>query len=100
MIREKNPKRKQFIRYLETLRVEQGRKFSLAKDFDTDYDHKMITKEDGENILEEGLKNLAILQDKLYAHNQYSVLIVLQAMDAAGKDGIIKHVLKGLNPIR
>jgi PPK2 family polyphosphate:nucleotide phosphotransferase len=98
MIREKNPKRKLFIRYLETLRVKQGRKFSLAKDFDTDYDHKMITKEEGENILEEGLKNLAILQDKLYAHNQYSVLIVLQAMDAAGKDGIIKHVLTGLNP--
>jgi PPK2 family polyphosphate:nucleotide phosphotransferase len=98
MIREKNPKRKLFIRYLETLRVKQGRKFSLAKDFDTDYDHKMITKEEGENILDEGLKNLAILQDKLYAHNQYSVLIVLQAMDAAGKDGIIKHVLTGLNP--
>jgi PPK2 family polyphosphate:nucleotide phosphotransferase len=44
------------------------------------------------------MSNLAVLQDKLYAHNQYSVLIVLQAMDAAGKDGIIKHVMSGLNP--
>ncbi len=98
MIREKNQKRKQFIRYLETLRVKEGEKISLVKDFDTDYDHKMITKAEGQEILEEGVKNLAILQDKLYAHNQYSVLIVLQAMDAAGKDGIIKHVLTGLNP--
>lgn len=98
MIREKNQKRKQFIRYLETLRVKEGKKFSLVRDFDTDYDHKMITKTEGQAILEEGVKNLAILQDKLYAHNQYSVLIVLQAMDAAGKDGIIKHVLTGLNP--
>lgn len=38
------------------------------------------------------------MQDKLYAHDQYSVLIVLQAMDAAGKDGAIKHVMSGLNP--
>jgi PPK2 family polyphosphate:nucleotide phosphotransferase len=98
MIREKNQIRKQFIRYLETLRVKEGKKFSLVRDFDTDYDHKMITKAEGQAILEEGVKNLAILQDKLYAHNQYSVLIVLQAMDAAGKDGIIKHVLTGLNP--
>lgn len=98
MIKEKNPKRKPFIRYLETLRVKEGKKCSLVKDFDTDYDHKMITKEEGERILEEGIKNLAILQEKLYAHNQYSVLIVLQAMDAAGKDGIIEHVLTGLNP--
>jgi PPK2 family polyphosphate:nucleotide phosphotransferase len=91
-------RRKAFLKYLETLKVKEGRKFSLAKDFDTDYDHKTITKEEGERRLQEGIQNLAILQDKLYAHNQYSVLIVLQAMDAAGKDGIIKHVLSGLNP--
>lgn len=89
---------KAFINYLETLRVKEGRKFSLAKDFDSDYDHKMVTKEEGIKLLEEGIENLAILQDKLYAHNQYSVLIVLQAMDAAGKDSIIKHVMSGLNP--
>jgi PPK2 family polyphosphate:nucleotide phosphotransferase len=58
----------------------------------------MVDKEEGVRILQEGIENLAILQDKLYAHNQYSVLIVLQAMDAAGKDGIIKHVMSGLNP--
>ena len=97
--REKS-KRTAFIKYLESLRVKEGKKISLEKDFPTDYDHKMVTKAEGEKILEEGMNNLAIMQDKLYAHDQYSVLIVLQAMDAAGKDGIIKHVISGLNPNR
>jgi PPK2 family polyphosphate:nucleotide phosphotransferase len=93
-----NPRRKAFSKYLDSLRVREGKKISLEKDYDADYDHKMVTKAEGVKILEEGMTNLAILQDKLYAHNQYSVLIVLQAMDAAGKDGIIKHVMSGLNP--
>jgi PPK2 family polyphosphate:nucleotide phosphotransferase len=97
-MKEKNPKRSSFIKYLDTLRVREGKKISLEKDFHSDYDHKMVTKAEGEKILEEGMNNLAIMQDKLYAHDQYSVLIVLQAMDAAGKDGIIKHVISGLNP--
>ncbi len=86
------------MKYLDSLRVKEGKKISLLKDFHADYDHKMVTKVEGVKILEEGMSNLAVLQDKLYAHNQYSVLIVLQAMDAAGKDGIIKHVMSGLNP--
>lgn len=96
-MKEKNPKQTAFQKYLASLRVKEGKKISLENDFPTDYDHKMVTKTQGEKILEEGMNNLAIMQDKLYAHNQYSVLIVLQAMDAAGKDGIIKHVLSGLN---
>ncbi len=97
-MKEKNPKRTAFVKYLESLRVKEGKKISLEKDFHSDYDHKMVTKAEGQKILEEGMNNLAIMQDKLYAHDQYSVLIVLQAMDAAGKDGIIKHVISGLNP--
>jgi PPK2 family polyphosphate:nucleotide phosphotransferase len=97
-MKEKNPKRIAFVKYLSSLRVKEGKKISLEKDFPTDYDHKMVTKAEGEIILKEGMNNLAIMQDKLYAHDQYSVLIVLQAMDAAGKDGIIKHVISGLNP--
>lgn len=84
--------------YLETLRVKPGKKISLSKDFSTDNKQKFIKKEEGEQLLEEGIVNLAKMQDKLYAHNEYSVLIVLQAMDAAGKDGVIKHVMSGLNP--
>lgn len=98
MIKNKNQARKQFMKYLESLRVKGGKKITLEKDFPSDYDQKMISKAEGEAVLEEGIKNLAILQDKLYAHDQYSVLIVLQAMDAAGKDGLIKHVISGLNP--
>jgi len=91
--------KKQAIAYLESLRVPHGKKISLTKDFETDENRKLVTKDVGEDLLEEGIKRLAEVQDKLYAHNQYSVLIVLQAMDAAGKDGVIKHVMSGLNPI-
>lgn len=90
--------RQWFGQYLQTLRVKPGKKVNLRKDFATDYDHKIFTKEEGEALLKEGLAHLAQMQDKLYAQDKYSVLIVLQAMDAAGKDGAIKHVLSGLNP--
>lgn len=88
----------EFQAYLDTLKVQPQQKVSLKKDFLTDYDHKSMTKEQGESLLQEGIENLSIMQDKLYAHNRHSILIVLQAMDAAGKDGAIKHVMSGLNP--
>ena len=88
---------KRIRKYINSLEVTDGKNFNLEK-FDTDYDHKMLTKEQGESLLKEGISQMSELQDKLYAHNQYSVLIVIQAMDAAGKDGAIKHVMSGLNP--
>lgn len=57
-----------------------------------------MSKEDGENFLKDGVEALSKFQDKLYAENRHSILIVLQAMDAAGKDSVIKHVMTGLNP--
>ena len=51
-----------------------------------------------EELLERDLDRMRKLQDRLYASNKYSLLLVLQAMDAAGKDGIIKHVMSGVNP--
>ncbi len=89
---------KQFIQYLNSLRVKPGNKVSLEKDFHTDFDRKMFTKEEGGELLQEGIKNLSKMQDMLYAQDRYSVLIILQAMDAAGKDGAVKHVMSGLNP--
>lgn len=89
--------REEFKQYLQTLMVKEGKEISL-KDFDTDYDQKIVDKKEGTEILNEGLDHLAHMQDTLYAENKYSVLIVLQAMDAAGKDGAIKHVISGLNP--
>lgn len=50
-------------------------------------------------MLEIGRKHLAEIQDKLYAHNEHSVLIIFQAMDAAGKDGAVKHIMSGFNPL-
>lgn len=57
-----------------------------------------LTKLEGEVLLEENRGRLSELQDKLYAQDKYAVLIVFQAMDAAGKDGTIKHVIMGVNP--
>jgi PPK2 family polyphosphate:nucleotide phosphotransferase len=80
-------------------RVEDGRKFRL-KDVDPgdtlDFgaEDKPLAKE----ALALGIETLTELQDKLYAQDRWSVLLVFQAMDAAGKDGAIKHVMSGVNP--
>jgi PPK2 family polyphosphate:nucleotide phosphotransferase len=68
-------------------------------DFDTDYKGKALNKSDAELLLDSSRKQLAEVQDMLYAHNRYSVLIIFQAMDAAGKDGAVKHIMSGFNPL-
>ncbi|MCL1941974.1 MAG: polyphosphate kinase 2 family protein [Candidatus Azobacteroides sp.] len=90
--------KKQYKEYLNLLRVEPDKKISLKKDFETDCKNKPFSKEEGEILLKEGVEYLTRLQDMLYAHDRHSILIVLQAMDAAGKDGAVKHVMSGLNP--
>jgi len=80
----------------DKFRVKPGTKVSL-KDFVTDQKHKNYTKEQGEKLLADSLDQLNTMQDKLYASTKYSCLIVLQAMDAAGKDSTIKHITTGLN---
>jgi PPK2 family polyphosphate:nucleotide phosphotransferase len=67
-------------------------------DIKTDQNGKISSKEDGEKLLAENTERMAELQDKLYAQDKYSLLIIFQAMDTAGKDGAIKHVMSGLNP--
>jgi PPK2 family polyphosphate:nucleotide phosphotransferase len=78
--------------------VKPGKKVRL-KDWPTRIKDKELSKRDAEALLDLGRKHLAEIQDKLYAHNQYSVLIILQAMDAAGKDGAVKHIMSGFNPL-
>jgi PPK2 family polyphosphate:nucleotide phosphotransferase len=73
-----------------------GKKIRL-KDYDTTYTGK-LKKEQAQEILEYGIEELARYQDILYAQNIYALLIVFQAMDAAGKDSTIKHVMSGINP--
>jgi len=79
-------------------RIDRPAKFRLA-----DYDPAeccglSMDKAEAKTMLAEGVARLSELQEKLYANNKWSVLIVLQAMDAAGKDSLIKHVMSGLNP--
>ncbi len=68
------------------------------KDFDPAFTEKFKTKKEAQSYLREGIKNLSNLQEKLYAYDKYALLIIFQAMDAAGKDGTIKHVMSGVNP--
>ncbi|HEY2881713.1 MAG TPA: polyphosphate kinase 2 family protein, partial [Pirellulales bacterium] len=87
---------------LEHCRVKPGKKFKL-KDHDPSWAGdrdiaKSERKEFAQNMLTEDISELAEAQDVLYASDTWSLLVVLQAMDAAGKDGIIKHVMSGVNP--
>ena len=85
-------------KYTEPFRVAKGKDFRL-KDFDPGdtLDLKM-DKEEAAQLLERGSDWLAMEQDILYAQDSWSVLLVFQAMDAAGKDGTIKHVMSRVNP--
>ena len=78
-------------------RVEDGRHFRL-KDFDPADIRKMQSKEHAAAALQNGIDQLRDWQDKLYAQDQWAVLLIFQAMDAAGKDSTIKHVMSGVNP--
>ena len=84
--------------FLQSLIVPPGKKISFKKDYDPSFKPGYLTKEDANALLETGIEKMAEFQDKLYAQNTYALLINLQAMDAAGKDGTIKHVMSGLNP--
>ncbi len=83
-------------RILRPFRVTNGRKFNL-KDVDP-ADTGGLTKQETTGWLERGVGRLRELQEKLYAQDQWSLLLIFQAMDAAGKDGTIKHVMSGVNP--
>ena len=78
--------------------VPPGKKISLRKDYDPGYDPLRLEKDEAAAQLRKGIERLTVYQDMLYAQDTYGVLIILQAMDAAGKDGTIKHVMSGLNP--
>ena len=81
----------------ETYRVESGTHFRL-KDFDPADTGHWHSKEHAEEAVQEGIARTIEMQDKLYAQDQWAVLLIFQAMDAAGKDGAIKHVMSGVNP--
>ena len=82
---------------VQRYRVEQGKHFRL-KDFDPSDTAHFRSPEHATNLLEQGVTHLAKLQGKLYAEDRWALLVIFQAMDAAGKDGAIKHVMSGVNP--
>ena len=76
---------------------EGGAGFSL-KDCPTNDTEGVKNKAEGKELLQREIEKLAAIQDVLYAHDRYGILLIFQAMDAAGKDGTIKHVMSGINP--
>ena len=80
-----------------TFRVDGGNHFRL-KDFDPADTGHCKSKENAEETLQKEIARTAELQDKLYAQDNWALLLIFQAMDAAGKDGAIKHVMSGINP--
>ncbi len=77
--------------------VPPEKKIRLA-DYDPGYTAGFKNKKEGKKALKHDVKDLAVAQELLWASKQYAVLIIFQAMDAAGKDGTIKHVMTGVNP--
>ena len=82
---------------IEKFKIEESSSFKL-KDIKTDDTDGLDSKKDAKEALEQNILKMAELQARLYAQDKYSMLIIFQAMDTAGKDGGIKHVMSGLNP--
>jgi PPK2 family polyphosphate:nucleotide phosphotransferase len=79
-------------------RIDKPKKFKLSKHDAAECCGLSIDKAEAKAMLAGGIERLSALQEKLYADGRWSVLIVLQAMDAAGKDSLIEHVMSGINP--
>src|SRR5512143_2448902 len=88
---------KRIRKFVERYRVDDGKGFRL-KDHDPGDSYGIQSKTQAEKWLAKGVERLCELQEKLYAQDRWAVLLIFQAMDAAGKDGAIKHVMSGINP--
>ena len=87
-----------FERYVRPFRISSGKGFRLS-DFDPKFTCGLqLAKTEAAELLQRGTEWLAKVQDLLYAQDRWSLLLVFQAMDAAGKDSTIKHVMSGVNP--
>jgi len=86
------------VRLASRFAIADGRRFRL-KDVDPEDTRGFsATKEEAESLLHDAVERIGSLQETLYAHNQWALLLIFQAMDAAGKDSAIKHVFSGINP--
>jgi PPK2 family polyphosphate:nucleotide phosphotransferase len=89
---------KRISTFIEPFRVQPGSKVTLAKNFDPAFKAGIDKKKDGLELLQSGIELLSEYQERLAAQDTNGVLVVLQALDAAGKDGTIRHVMSGVNP--
>jgi PPK2 family polyphosphate:nucleotide phosphotransferase len=91
-------KTRRIAELIAPFRVKPGSRVVLARDFDPAFKAGVKNKKAGEELLQQGVELLAEYQDRLAAQDTYGVLVALQALDAAGKDGTIRHVMSGVNP--
>ncbi|MBN8534853.1 MAG: polyphosphate kinase 2 family protein [Rhizobiales bacterium] len=84
--------------FVAPFRITKGKGFALSQHAPDDMGGVTLTKDEGKTLLELGKERLRDLQERLYASDTWSVLVILQAMDAAGKDSTIEHVMSGVNP--
>ncbi|HSB63704.1 MAG TPA: polyphosphate kinase 2 family protein [Thermoanaerobaculia bacterium] len=86
-------------KFLRPYRITKGTTFRLKDHSPGDTAHLHADKRKARALLQRDIERLAALQDKLYAQDRWAILLIFQAMDAAGKDGTIKHVMSGVNPV-
>jgi PPK2 family polyphosphate:nucleotide phosphotransferase len=89
--------RRRLADFIAPFRLKPGSRVTLSKDFDPAFDGGLRRKKEGQALLAEGVELLAEYQARLAAQADWGVLVVLQAIDAAGKDGTIRHVMSGVN---
>ena len=89
---------KRIAEYARLFRVKPGSNVKLGRDFDPAFKADVVRKKDGAELLRRGIALLADYQARLAAQDTHGVLVCLQALDAGGKDGTIRHVMSGVNP--
>ena len=94
---EADRRQERVAEFIEPFRVRPGSKVTLAKNFDPAFKGG-VKKKEGVALLAEGVRLLSEYQARLAAQDRWGVLVVLQALDTAGKDGTIRHVMSGVNP--
>jgi PPK2 family polyphosphate:nucleotide phosphotransferase len=93
-----NIRQQRAAEFIEPFRVKPGSKVTLSRDFDPSFKAGVKKKTEGIALLHDGVQLLSEYQTRLAAQDTWGVLVVLQALDAAGKDGTIRHVMSGVNP--
>ncbi|MFD7709635.1 polyphosphate kinase 2 family protein [Streptomyces sp. NPDC059785] len=95
---ERDRRAERIAGFIAPLRVKPGSKVNLVRDFDPAFKAGVSRKQEGQQLLRAGVELLADYQRRLAAQGTYGVLLCLQALDAGGKDGTIRHVMTGVNP--